>query len=136
MANLKTVLVNNGQIPDHMAEIDRQTRSVLNEVYRNLKFIPSDWPLRWKGDICMMVATKFGLHTKKYQIDETRKDWWEDFSKELRLRHTRKRNNVGNEVRKKVKSKYSGWGKQCLYYLPNIIICLCSLTQSWLRRVI
>ena len=122
MAELKNVLISTGQIPDHMAEMERQAKSVLNNIYRNLKFIPSDQPLRWKGNICMMVATTFGLHTDKYQLDDNRKDWWENFCKELRLKHTRKRNNVGNEVRKKIKSKYNGFRRGCIYYLPDIAI--------------
>jgi hypothetical protein len=124
MATLKDVLISTGQIPDYMAEMERQAKSVVNKIYHNLKFIPSDQPLRWKGHICMMVATTFGLHTDKYHMDDNRKDWWEIFCKELRLKHTQKRNNVGNEVRKKVKSKLDGFGRGCIYYLPNIAICL------------
>ena len=97
------------------AEMERQAKTVLHKIYRNLKFIPSDRPLRWKGHICMMVAQTFGLHTDKFQMDDSRKDWWENFCKELRLRHTRKRNNVGNEVKKKYKVSCSGFVIRCIY---------------------
>ena len=101
MANLKDVLITSGHIPDHLGEMERKTKSVLNRIYRNLKFIPSSRPLEWKGNLCMMVAKTFGLHSDKFKIDDSRKDWWENFCKELRIKHTRKRNNVGNEVKKK-----------------------------------
>ena len=53
MANLKDVLIATGHIPDVLAEMERQTKSVLNKIYRHLKFIPSSWPLEWKGKLCM-----------------------------------------------------------------------------------
>jgi hypothetical protein len=105
MGNLKNVLVTNGNIPDQLGELERKTKSVLNRIFRNLKFIPSSKPLQWKGDLCMMVARIFGLHSDEYNMDNSREDWWEDFCKELRIKHTRKRNNVGNEVKKKIKRK-------------------------------
>ena len=105
MGNVRDVLVANGNIPDKLAEMERKTKSVLNRIFRNLKFIPSSRPLEWKGGICMMVAKTFGLHSDKFGMDDSRKDWWENFCKELRVKHTRKRNNVGNELKKKVQSK-------------------------------
>ena len=53
----------------------------------------------------MMVAKTFGLHSDKFGMDDRRKDWWENFCKEIKVKHTRKRNNVGNELKKKVQSK-------------------------------
>jgi hypothetical protein len=105
MGNLKTVLLATGSIPDKLAEMERKTKSVLNMIYRNLKFIPSSKPLEWKGPLCIMVARNFGLHSDKFGMDDSRKDWWENFCKELRVKHTRKRNNVGNEVKKKITGK-------------------------------
>ena len=105
MGNLRHVLVTNGSIPDHLAEMERKTKAVLNKIFRNLKFIPSSKPLEWRGKLCMMVATTFGLHSHEFNMDNSRKDWWENFCKELRIKHTRKRNNVGNEVKKKIKRK-------------------------------
>jgi hypothetical protein len=109
MANLKDVLITSGHIPDHLGEMERKTKSVLNRIYRNLKFIPSSRPLEWKGNLCMMVAKTFGLHSDKFKIDDSRKDWWENFCKELRIKHTRKRNNVGNEVKKKIDVSWLGF---------------------------
>jgi hypothetical protein len=114
MANLKDVLIATGHIPDNLAEMERQTKSVLNKIYRHLKFIPSSRPLEWKGKLCMMVAKTFGLHSEKFSMDDSRKDWWDNFCKELRIKHNRKRNNVGNEVKKKVKRKLVGFRKRCV----------------------
>ena len=100
MANLKDVLVANGHIPDRLAEMERKTKAVVNRIYRHLKFIPSRKPLEWRGNLCMMVATTFGLHSDNYSIDDSRKDWWDNFCKDLMIKHTRKRNNVGNEIKK------------------------------------
>ena len=105
MANLKHVLISNGQIPDHLAEMERKTKVVVNKIYRHLKFIPSSRHLEWKGDLCMMVATIFALHSDLYSMDDSRIDWWEGFCQELRVKHTRKRNNVGNEIKKKINRK-------------------------------
>ena len=49
MGNLKDVLVANGNIPDKLAEMERKTKSVLNRIFRNLKFIPSSAP-RLEGE--------------------------------------------------------------------------------------
>ena len=114
MGNLRTVLLATGSIPDKLAEMDRKAKSVLNMIYRNLKFIPSSKPLEWKGRLCIMVATTFGLHSDQFGMDDSRKDWWENFCKELRVKHTRKRNNVGNEVKKKIKGKWWVGGQMCV----------------------
>jgi hypothetical protein len=111
MANLKDVLIATGHIPDNLAEMERQTKSVLNKIYRHLKFIPSSRPLEWKGKLCMMVAKTFGLHSEKFSMDDSRKDWWDNFCKELRIKHNRKRNNVGNEVKKRSNVSWLGFGK-------------------------
>jgi hypothetical protein len=105
MGNLNDVLLATGSIPDKLAEMERKTKSVMNRIFRHLKFIPSSKPLEWKGNLCMMVARTFGLHSDKFCMDDSRKDWWENFCKELRVKHTRKRNNVANEVKKKIKRK-------------------------------
>ena len=114
MKNLKHVLISSGQIPDHLVEMERKNKAVMNKIYRNLKFIPSSRPLEWNGDLCMMVATTFGLHSDQFGMDDSRKDWWENFCKELRVKHQQKRNNVGNKIKKKINGTLFVFGRMCI----------------------